>query len=85
MWFADEAPVLMSNSTISQPWALVLYCTVGLTGESTQIIISPKLLSLANLNFTSLLTHNPVRTFLLYHASASGGLSSQAMGINYSD
>lgn len=63
----------------------LLYCIVGLTSESTQINISSKLLSLANLNFTSLLTHNPVRTFILYPVSASGGFSSQAIEINYSD
>ena len=63
----------------------LLYCTVGLTNESTRITISSKLLSQANLNFTSLLTHNPVRTFFLYRVCAWGGLSSQAIGINYSD
>lgn len=26
MWSADKAPVPMSNSTIFEPWALVLYC-----------------------------------------------------------
>lgn len=83
MWFADKAPVPMSNSTIFQPWALVLYCR--LTSESPQININSKLLRLANLNFTSLLTHNPVRTFLLYRVSAPGGFSSQAIEINYSD
>lgn len=81
MWPADKAPVLTPPSLTRG----LLHGTVGLTGESTPITISSKLLSLANLNFISLLTHNPVKTFLLYPVGACGGLSSRAMWINYSD
>lgn len=69
-WPADEAPALAPPSLTRG----LLCGTVGLTGESTPITIISKLLSPANLNFISLLTHNPVKTFLLYPVGACGGL-----------
>lgn len=72
---ADEAPALTRP-----PLARGLLCaTVGLTGESTPITINSKLLSPANLNFISVLTQNPVKTFILYPVGACGGLSLRAM------